>query len=252
MWRGWLVLALLCGCSDAAIDEDDNPQPTPEVLFSSAIRRVEVEVDYEDGADPITGAAGKESDVWNVTELNLDALFAGTKTLVIPHHLDEMQPLGRLDGAPFDRDELLNIADQHRDWPSAGDMASFYVLYVDGFYEEDGEVDESVVGINFGTTGVIVLFKPAIGDEGKLTAFVEQSTLIHEVGHAAGLVNDGLPVMSDHHDVDNGSHCTRTDCVMYYALEGKKTVVDFLKTHIKEGEPLFGPECLADAAAAIE
>lgn len=242
-------MAFVCACSDATVD-DPNRQPSPEELFSSDIARVELEVDYEDGAAPITGAAGKESDAWNVTEQNLDALFGGDKTLVVPHALDEMHALGSLGGGPYDTDELLAIAETYRDRWSSQDTATFYVVFVDGLYEEDGEVDDSVIGIHLGGTGVIAMFAPAIGDEGKLTAFVEQSTLVHEVGHAAGLVNSGLPLTADHHDAAHGAHCTLESCVMYYALEGKKSVVDFVKAHVKEGEPLFGPDCLADAATA--
>lgn len=253
-WRllGALSLAaMLLGCSDARDDEPTEPGlPHPEEIFGATITTVELEVAYASGAAPVTGNAGKEDDAWNITELNLDALFAGSKALRVPHALDEMAELGTLDGGPYEKSELLELADGLRR-RTREDTVTLYVLFVDGFYEEDGERDDSVIGIHFGTSGVIAMFKPALDDNGKLTAVAEQSTLVHEVGHAVGLVNDGLPLTADHHDADHGSHCTRTECVMYYALEGKKTLMDFAKTHEKSAESLFGPDCLADAAAAI-
>jgi hypothetical protein len=100
------------------------------------------------------------------------------------------------------------------------------------------------------------MFKPVIegtasGRAGILSRYVEQATMIHEFGHAVGLVNNGLAMAAPHQDQANGAHCTNDSCVMYYAVEGVGGVVDFVQQYVTTGSNvLFGEECLADAAAA--
>ena len=110
--------------------------------------------------------------------------------------------------------------------------------------------------MSIGNTGVIAMFKPVISNtQGppmlaeRINAFVDQTTLIHEFGHA-GMVNRGVPLTSDHHDEENGAHCTNRDCVMYYANEGAADLVDFVTQIITTGDNIvFQDACLADMDA---
>jgi len=249
-----LALAvLLTACSDEFTSSE---QPSSDELFGAAITRVVVEVDYADGAEPSTGGGIAAEDPWQLTAHNLDVLFDGTKQLSVPHTLDEMESLGPIEGDTFDSDALLAIADDHRDQLSSGDTATFYVLYVDGRYEEDGEVQDQVLGVSIGDTGVVAMFAPVIdsagGPAGVVQRYVEQATLVHELGHAAGLVNNGLALTADHQDEPHGAHCSHEDCVMYYAVEGVSGVADFVQKYVTSGDSvLFGDDCLADAHAAL-
>jgi hypothetical protein len=111
-----------------------------------------------------------------------------------------------------------------------------------------------VLGVSLGDTGVIAVFKPVVRGASALPTlqrFVEQTTLIHEFGHAVGLVANGLSVTSAHHDAAHGAHCTNQDCVMYYLNEGASDALAFVQRRIQGGSSVvFGPECLQDAHAA--
>ncbi len=81
---------------------------------------------------------------------------------------------------------------------------SYYLLFLNGLFDDDGsgKGNPNILGVSLGDTGVIAIFKPVI-DGTRQTALdtetpklVEQLTLIHEFGHAAGLVDNGMPMAS--------------------------------------------------------
>lgn len=106
-----------------------------------------------------------------------------------------------------------------------------------------------MLGVSIGDTGVIAMFKPVI--EGAQAArYVEQTTLVHEVGHAIGLVENGIPARGGHHDAAHGAHCNNRDCVMHYLNEGAAELAGFVGRFVESGDAVvFGPECLADIDA---
>ena len=231
-------------------------QPPADAVFSETIRQVVVEVDYADGATPFTGGAGSLQDVWSITRENLAALFAGSdKTLVVPSTLSEMANVGGATG-PFDSTRILDIAVQHRKVFSSEDSVSLYVLFLDGYYEVGGAIDDTVLGAALAGTGVIAMFVPVIESAGRpfettSVPLTEQATLVHEIGHSFGLVNVGLPMVSDHEDPNHRSHCTNSRCVMYWANEGAAGLDQFLSGSVDAGNVvLFDKACLADARAA--
>jgi len=78
--------------------------------------------------------------------------------------------------------------------------------------------------------------------------YVEQSTLIHEMGHALGLVNTGLPMKTAHEDPINKHHCNDDKCVMYWTNEGSSDMVNFVKNVITSGSVImFDAQCLRDS-----
>ena len=244
---------LLTACSDEPVGPE---QPTSNELFGSDFTQVVVEVDYADGAEPNTGGGVAADDPWQLLERNLDALFDGTKQLTVPHALDEMEPIGAIEGESFDSAALLELAEAHRNRLSGDGVATFYVLYVDGTYEKGGEAQNNVLGVSIGDTGVVAMFAPVIRSAGGpvrvVERYVEQAVLVHELGHAVGLVNNGLSLTSDHHDAEHGAHCSNQDCVMYWTVEGASGAVEFVQEYVTTGDTiLFGGECLGDAHAAL-
>ncbi len=236
------------GCSDEATD------PTP--WFTDGIDSVFIEVDYATGAEPYTGEAGQLGDLWSIFGDNAARLFGAAKTIEYPNRLEEMEELTDIGGASFSVDDILDIADAHRDQLSSGSTATFYFAWLDGFFRDGGSINENVIGVSIGDTGVVAMFKPVIesislpGGSGVLERFAEQTTLVHEFGHAVGLVNNGVPLTSDHHDAENGAHCTNRDCVMYWANEGVRDLIPFVQTFIASGSTVvFGSECLEDVDA---
>jgi len=266
----FILMALLCagliGCDDDA-DPADGPDAEASVgragLFGPDVRSLTIEVDYAPGAAPEVsygGLLGGDRSPWDIFETNLVALYADAPpTLNIPRALDAMQALpadafAADDFAADDNytvDAILDLADEFRDTPSEATARSVYVIWLDGYYADDSGRRETVLGVSLGDTGVIAMFKPVIDSVGS-TARVEQTTLVHEFGHAAGLVANGIMQVEDHHDAEHGAHCSNEDCVMYWTIESAAGVRDFVGAILGGDDPrvLFGAACLADAHAA--
>jgi hypothetical protein len=254
---GLCLLTAACGDDESDNTDSANSQPAPSELFSDAIERVVVEVDYAAGAAPYTGNLAGFGETWGLFGSNAAALFAD-KQLVVPTTLADMQALDDVNGASFDRQALRAIASRHRNEQSGNGSASYYVLFVDGFWDDGEQVKDWVLGVSLQNDGLIAMFKPVIEDLGSVPGphvekIVEQATLIHEFGHAIGLVNNGLAMVSDHQDDDNGVHCSNSDCVMYFEIAGRSGAMEFVQSKVKgAGNVLWGPECLDDVAAARE
>ncbi len=124
-----------------------------------------------------------------------------------------------------------------------------------GVFADDSGPRAGVLGVSLGNTGIIVMFKDVVESTGgpgldNIERYVEQSTMIHELGHAIGLVNNGVPTTSDHHDSEHGAHCRNDDCVMYWLNEGASDMAAFVQRSVLSGNTiLFDDACLADVDA---
>lgn len=260
------ILTAACSGSDGSGDEptggsgagSPGDQPSPAALFGPGVSSVVVEIDYATGAEPYTGSAAAFGDVWDISQEQMNRLFepSGT-TWELPHTLEDMEELDDVPRGDFGFSDIQPIVAAHRDVPPLlGDRASIYVLWVDGYFRDEDGRNESVLGVSFGDTGVIAMFKPVIAgtSAGPLVGvekFVEQATLVHELGHAVGLVNNGLPLTSAHHDAVNGAHCTNEDCIMNWTIESTSGAIDYVTQSLTTPEALlWGRECLDDAEGA--
>lgn len=231
-------------------------QPTSATLFSSSVTSVDFEIDYQTNAAPYTGSAGRYSDVWQIMGDNVARVFLKTpKTVTLPNTLDKMQELTDISGTSFTSDQILSIAAEHRDTPSSGSLASFYIVFLNGYYDDGTGPQDQVIGVSIGQTGVIAIFKPVITATESffvgVSRYVEQSTLVHEFGHAIGLVNNGLPLQTPHQDTAHGNHCLNDKCVMFWENEGAESAATFAQQTLATGSDiLFGSECLDDIDAA--
>ena len=105
------------------------------------------------------------------------------------------------------------------------------MVYVAGGSQDDTS-DGKVLGAAYHGTS-IVMFKGTINANtggGALsgkppTAFVERAVLVHEFGHAAGLVNLGAPMQAPHEDASHPHHSTNQKSVMYWAVENSAGLV---------------------------
>ncbi|MCR9166191.1 MAG: hypothetical protein ACE37F_32110 [Nannocystaceae bacterium] len=228
---------------------------TPEDgLYTDAIDTIIVEVDYESGAQPETGNRVGFGAVWDVFETNAEALFSeNPKTLVVDREPGDQQDIGALDAESFTASDLRALADEHRDAVPTEGTRTYYVLWVDGTYADDSGPRPSVLGVSVGDN-VIGMFKPTLRNGGGLFVdLLEQAVLVHEFGHASGLVNAGVPLQSDHQDEENGRHCTNEDCVMYWALDGVESALDqVLASVVAPDTVLWGELCLDDVRAAAQ
>jgi hypothetical protein len=219
--------------------------------FDPAIARVRVEIDYESGQSPYTGMVAGLGDVFDPTVSNLDRLFSGTRALDVPRTLAEMSDIGAVADEEITIYDLRELAAQHRTLHDTGDTKTLYVVFVSGTFANDQGPQPRVLGVEVDDT--IAVFKDVIRTTSavpNVLRFVEQTTLIHELGHAVGLVDNGVPMLSDHKDPASGTHCTNPDCVMYWLNTSGGDVTAFVQRRFDAGASvLFGPECLADVDA---
>ncbi|HEX7665462.1 MAG TPA: hypothetical protein VF407_13145 [Polyangiaceae bacterium] len=240
------------GGSDQGQASGSVGQPSSATLFSPAITDVSIEIDYAKDAAPYTGSAGTTSDVFTIMGDNVARIFQNApKHVTIPSTLDQMQELDDVTATSFTNDAILAIATAHRDQKNTASTATFYIVFVNGYYDQGQGPDHGIIGVSLGDTGVIAMFKPVIaGTQSTLPGtpqYVEQSTLVHEFGHAVGLVNNGITMTTPHQDSAHGAHCTNTKCTMYWENEGASAATQFALDHFLGGSDiLFGDECLAD------
>ncbi len=215
---------------------------------------------HSEGFVRVLGKFGPcEFDIWSVTRTNMQRALQG-KTITVPSALSDMEELTDVTGTTFRSADVLDIAQRHRTTISTATLVSYYVVFLNGYFVDDaGKVQKNVLGVTAGDSGVIAMFKPVIrsasGGRAATSAsmFVEQSSLVHEIGHALGLVNSGIPLSTKHQDSAYGAHCTNERCVMYWLNEGAADATDFVRQYVSTGsEILFGSECLADLDAAAQ
>lgn len=228
-------------------------QPTPESMWGAATKKIDIEIDYAAGAEPYTDAITKFGSPWQIMQTNMYALVDGKKDVSFPTTLDKMEKVD-IEAKSYASADILAVAAAHRDHAASADTATFYVVFINGYYiDETGAENQDVLGVSIGTTGVIGMFKPAIagtqkGQKTVVSQFVEQSTLVHEIGHAVGFVNNGVPAASAHQDTEHGNHCTNPKCVMYWQNEGAASAIAFVKQYVTSGSAvIYDQGCLGDA-----
>lgn len=223
-------------------------------LYAKTTTELPLEIDYQVGAEPYTGTL-ISADTWNLFRVNADALFNKQKNVTVPSSLAQMESLSDISGSDFTSQQILDIATKHRGTLSTTNSTSFYVLFLNGYFNDGKTVRQDVLGVSIGKTGVIAMFKPVIASTSvfpNTRKFVEQSTLIHEFGHAVGLVNNGVAMVEPHQDDAHGAHDSASSCVMYYANEGSSAAVEFVRNLRNGDEVLFDSKCLADVAARLK
>ena len=125
-------------------------------------------------------------------------------------------------------------------------------MLLDGTY-----TTPNVLGVAWEHTHV-VLFTDAIvsfcafgpGDADRVCPLVERGVLLHEIGHILGLVNTGLPMVTDHEDPDNSYHDVDSDCIMYWAYE-RDGIVQYVQNQWSNAPDLGFDESCQDDIAAI-
>lgn len=224
---------------------------TSSTAFSDDVATLRFEIDAMVGAQPLGASPTANAAPWELVRVNVEALYErAPRAVALPEDPDEIGALADPGAQDYDADALLDLAAAYRDTPtSSGDLV-FHVLFVDGYYLDDGVRQESVLGVSLGDSGTIAMFAPVIGD-GPLSRFIEQTTLVHELGHAVGLVDNGVDMVDDHLDAAHGHHCENPDCVMYWLNEGVTDLRTYAQQYVDSGDVvLFDEACLADAAAA--
>lgn len=249
------LLVVGCGSSSSSGDASsggDGGGENPPAVFDASIPSVNVEIDYETGQEPYTGSVVGFGELSDVTRTNVDRLFASSKTLTVPATLGEMEDIGAIADQSITADDALAIAAAHRGLHDTATRKSYYIVFVSGHFADGNGDNPNVLGVSFGDTGVIVMFKDVIRSTASVTfpngeKFVEPTTLLHELAHGIGLVDNGLPMAVAHKDADHGAHCNADSCVMYWANELGASALAFAQQYrLSSDKILFDAQCLAD------
>jgi hypothetical protein len=246
----WVLVACLAACG--------GEQPASSVdagaginVFDPMISQVVLEIDYETGQEPYTGSVVGFGDVFDPTVENLERVFAGSKALTVPRTLAEMSDLGPIADDEVTIYDVRDLAAMHRGQRDTATTKTYYVVFLSGYFANDQGPQQGVLGVAVEDT--IAVFKDVIRTSSvvpNVLRFVEQTVLTHELGHAIGLVDNGVPMLSDHKDEVNGAHCTNPDCVMYWLNNNGREVTAYVQRRYgASASVLFGPECLADVDA---
>lgn len=219
---------------------------------------VELEVHYEAGAEPFVGNTLQGRPYWGVLQENLAAIFqyrSAPPTLNVPKTLAEMHDMGVFGRTEWTSADILALHAYAKLGEPAGGAARFYIYFVKGNYADAGGKQTGVIGVSIGGTPVIAIFKEVIqtnvaNPNGPAAKFIEQSTLVHEMGHALGFVDSGVPMASNHLDAAHPGHTTNTNCVMYWLNEGVTDLQAFIQQFlVSNSVVMWGPEVLKDAQA---
>lgn len=242
-------LTLLLLASSLLVSCDDGSGNGPSADLFVRPTSLTVEIDYESTAAPY-GGFGPGS----VFGDNVDAIFPFLGTsFTAPTSVGQMQDVGAIADDSLTSQEILALAELHRDGATVGSARHQYVIFVDGKFEDDTGTRDDILGVSIGYTGVIAMFKPVIASTSfvpSVRSFAEQTVLVHEFGHEIGLVDNGLAMQSEHLDEAHGAHCSNTDCVMYWAIQTKQDILGFITGRMGSGSNvLFAADCLADVRA---
>lgn len=259
LWILALATIWLAGCKK---DDDNNNNLKEEFSvdwFYQQMKTIQVEVAYEEGAEPFMSRFNANDDLWALTRNNLEALFSGRPEPIevnTPLSLNEMTSIPNQNKDSYTLQDIVDYSKNLRVGTNTQTDGNIFILFLDGFYQEDDTNRTNVLGVNIVGTTITAIFKPVVTSSGGTLLspnqhrLVEQTTIIHELGHALGLVNNGVQLTSQHHDADHGAHCTNTDCVMYFQNEGSGAMANFVQSYLGTGTTiLFGPECIADCEA---
>ncbi len=215
---------------------------------------LKVQVYYEPGAEPYTDVALTGLPilkVWNVLDKNLKAMFP-TKNVIVPMDLIQMSPISAKNKSTWTNQEIYDLGSSVGS-VSAGDTTVLNVFFLKGKADQGS----NIIGLHISNTQTMAIFKEVIegtssglpGDP--VPKYVEQGTLVHEIGHAVGLVNNGISMVTSHEDTAHIRHCNNPKCVMYWQNEGNASALaSFLQTRINNPDLVMLDEaCLKDVTS---
>lgn len=258
-----LTITLLSLSTWMACGPERDTGANPRFLLDQ-VTELNLEVAYETGAAPYAGTY-QGMRTWKITEDNVDAIYAtrGRNVhLYVPDELALMTEIPRQPQTTWSQTELRGLEKKYRSARSAGEEGRIFLLFVNGYYRDPDtqQAATHVMAVTLSNSTVVVVFKPVIQGGGLYSElslrWTEQSTVVHELGHVIGLVDNGVPHL---HTADSGvsasaasdaaatGHCANPNCVMYWAHEGFSSLINMTSRARTSGSLLlFGQECLQD------
>lgn len=123
-------------------------------------------------------------------------------------------------GGVWSANDILDLDAATQDHPTEGKRVVTHLLFLDGRFETD-----NVIGVAIGHS-TIAIFSQVIRDSCTVlngclsgTDSVFRAVLVHEFGHALGLVHNGIPMVNPHEDASHPGHSSNQASVMYWEVE---------------------------------
>lgn len=242
--KSCLVILLFAGCSKSGTSYVNNPDApdylhnrtvgasAKELLASATYQSLKIEVLYMTGFAPDAAAinhlqttlAGLLNKPSGITVVTKEIPAASATTLSV--------------------DDVILIEKNNRTAFTSNSQIAVSVILTNGNY-----TDANVLGIAYKNTSVVLFGKKIHDNSGAIgqasRTKLEATVLEHELGHLLGLVDLGSPMQTAHKDAAHGSHCSITNCLMYYTSE-TSDIFGFL---ITGNIPVFDANCRADLTA---
>ncbi len=164
--------------------------------------------------------------------------------------LDDPIPLSQFKTTPQNVSDIEALENAHRDnFADANTQtAVLYIILVKGTSDIAGGGSSQVLAITYHGSSIALFTDVAETGHsiGETTAEVEGAALVHEAGHALGLVDGGCPMVFPHEDNAHSGHDASPDSVMYWLIQ-----IDPISPNIGDADfALFGDNCELDIAAA--
>lgn len=214
-----LTLVPLSGCVDvAALLAEPGPSLPQALLRRDPYPDLVVEVDAAPGQDPCPST--------------LAALDGALRFVTAKDSILVTEPTRVLAGdGSYDNEELVRLHRRELDLAPGGagrfgadGRAVLHVMFLNGGARTpDGD---HAAGRMIYDHGVVFVFKDSFrhaydvrsGERVDAACAVERAVVLHELGHALGLVNRGVPMRSDREADDHAGHSTDPRSVMYPTL----------------------------------
>ncbi|HEV8361287.1 MAG TPA: hypothetical protein VGR28_12615 [Candidatus Thermoplasmatota archaeon] len=205
------------GCTNPLAPPGDGTTPgarAGDYLRATPYTSILVELDLVTGAEP-------EGSALSLFQQRLQTETGKSVEIVRTPGLP-----GQGSGHRYTASELQQLETSHRAQFSQGNRAVIYIMYLDGGFERDTD-DQKVLGAAY-RGSALAMFKGNMRAYSKQSALdlqkpdiaqLEQSVLVHELGHLLGLVNIGAPMQTNHEDPEHPGHSTNRNSVMYWEVE---------------------------------
>ncbi len=247
--------------------QEDAANPAQQFPFSSSnlyfktTQKFTFEVYYEPGAEPYVGTTPKGAQYWDILKDNMVSIFqfrSTAPTYSIPTMLADMSSIPTQNKTDWTTTDILSLNANYKKSNPSDTEARFYIYFLKGYFNNGTQQDQSVIGVSLSGTPIIAIFKQVVQSTGSsptgpVPKFVEQSTLVHEMGHALGFVNNGVAMVKNYQDTAHGSHSLDPNCVMYWQNEGAASLSAFIQKYLSTTSVvMWGPDVLNDAKAASQ
>ena len=162
-------------------------------------------------------------------------------------------------------DDVRAYEDAHRTAYTDGETSVIWMGYMPGGMARD-TMSRYTLALAYRGSSVVVFpdnirksceafaeALPSGTDPVKACAYIESSTVLHELGHLMGLTDNGIAMVEPHKDEGNGDHCDQPDCIMY-AYNNMQSLFERAQADLDAGRQiaLFDTKCRDDVRSAIQ